>query len=160
MGVVLEVLYPVLPLSSRVAPAISRLALDTFDRFIAPELSREGCAAFRRYAAPAAVRFRLESGEVAFGAFDGAELVGVLEMRGHDHVTLLFVDPRHHKRGIARALLRAAIAWAKEREPSLERITLNASPYAKPVYLRLGFEELAPESEEYGVRTTPMALTL
>lgn len=156
----MEALYPVLPLSAHVAPAISRLALHTFDRFIAPELSREGREAFRRYAESAAVRFRLESGEVAFGAFDGAELVGVLEMRGHSHVALLFVDPRHHKRGIARALLSAAIAWAKEREPGLTRITLNSSPYAKPVYLRLGFVPTAPESEEHGVRSTPMALPL
>lgn len=156
----MEGLYPVLPLSAHVAPAISRLALHTFDRFIAPEYSREGREAFRRYAAPEAVRFRLESGEVAFGAFDATELVGVLEMRGRGHIALLFVDPRHHRRGIARALVDAAVTWAQECEPDLEQITLNSSPYAKPVYLRMGFVPIAPESEEHGIRSTPMALRL
>lgn len=156
----MEGLYPVLPLSARVAPAISRLALHTFDRFIGHEYSREGREAFRRYAAPEAVRFRLESGEVAFGAFDAGELVGVLEMRGKGHIALLFVDPRHHKRGIARALVTTALGWARQCEPDLDRVTLNSSPYARPFYLHLGFEPLGPESEEHGIRSTPMVLTL
>lgn len=155
-----EGIYPVLPLSARVAPAISQLALDAFDRFIAPEYSREGREAFRRYAAPEAVRFRLESGELAFGAFDGGQLVGVLEMRGRSHIALLFVEPRHHKRGIARALLENAVAWARRRDPELRAVTLNSSPYAKGIYPRLGFYATGPENDDNGIRSTPMQLDL
>lgn len=154
----MEDLYPVLPLSARVAPAISTLALNAFDRFIAPEYSKEGRDAFKRYAATEAIRFRLETGEVAFGAFDGPSLVGVLEMRGTSHISLLFVSPSHHRRGIARALIGAAMSHGRERDPTMRRVTLNSSPYAVEVYRKLGFVPEAPESEEHGIRSTPMVL--
>ena len=40
--------------------------------------------------------------------------------------------------------------------PSLEALTLNASPYGLPFYLAIGFVPLSEEKEMNGIRFTPM----
>jgi GNAT superfamily N-acetyltransferase len=50
----------------------------------------------------------------------------------------LRVLPEHRRRGIARALLEASIAAA--REAGVRMVTLQASDDGRPVYERLGFE--------------------
>ena len=40
----------------------------------------------------------------AFGAFHEAEMVGMMGIRNGNHISLLFVDERYHKKGVATAL--------------------------------------------------------
>jgi GNAT superfamily N-acetyltransferase len=65
-------------------------------------------------------------------------LVGVVATRDDTHIFRLFVSHRFRRRGIARALLRKALADCQRRSGT-RKFTLNASAYAVPAYLRLGF---------------------
>jgi len=65
-------------------------------------------------------------------------LVGVVATRDDKHIFRLFVSRRYQRRGIARALLRQALADCRRRSGT-RKFTLNASACAVPAYLRLGF---------------------
>lgn len=89
-----------------------------------------------------------------FLAYDGAEAIGMCityiaehyrsAVLGRVYAMLhgVFVKPAYRRRGIARALTEAAVAWAKER--NCYSVRLHASDMARPLYLSLGFE---PTSE-------------
>ena len=50
----------------------------------------------------------------------------------------VYVKPEFRRRGYARALTLAALEWFKENR--VNRIRLQASPYARPLYESLGFK--------------------
>jgi ribosomal protein S18 acetylase RimI-like enzyme len=77
------------------------------------------------------------------GLFDGqlwvAEVGGAVAgfvAFDDDEVTWLYVDPRHHRQGVGRALLRQAIAAAGSR---VEVTVLDGNPAALALYLSEGF---------------------
>ena len=94
---------------------------------------------------------RLES----FGAFEGGQLCGVIAVREHrTHIALFFVAADRLRQGIGR---RCGITCAVS--PRLQLFTVNASPYAVPVYRRFGFCALTGEQCRDGIRYTPMRWT-
>lgn len=143
-------------LSAQMEQCLS-LVRGVFDRFEAPDYSREGIASF--YAFLDSVPGQFSSGALKiWAALREDRLVGVLAMRDGRHICLLFVDPGFHRQGIARSLVQTAAAFA--RENGQEHLTVNSSPYAVPVYHRLGFSDLGPEQTADGIRFTPMRCPL
>lgn len=133
------------------------LVRSVFDRFEAPDYSREGAASF--YAFLDSVPEQFSSGALKIrAALREDRLIGVLAMRDGRHICLLFVDPSFHRQGIARALVQTAADFA--RENGQKQLTVNSSPYAVPVYHRLGFSDLGPEQTADGIRFTPMRCPL
>lgn len=55
------------------------------------------------------------------------------------YIMNVFVEPEHRRRGLARLLLRALIAWCAEHE--VRGISLHASDAGRPLYAALGFED-------------------
>ena len=53
------------------------------------------------------------------------------------YVGQLWVDPHHRDRGIGRLLTQELVAWS--REAGMERLVLNPSEMARPLYAGLGF---------------------
>jgi GNAT superfamily N-acetyltransferase len=87
-----------------------------------------------------------------YGAFTGSKLVGLIATRsGGSHIALLFVDGEYHRKGIGRQLFHTVI----EKCPTAV-MTVNSSPYAVPVYHRLGFHDTNTEQVVNGLRFTPM----
>ncbi len=58
--------------------------------------------------------------------------------RGRPYILSMYTDPEHRGEGIASAIVRASVRYA--RENGYSRITLHASTMGRPVYRRLGFE--------------------
>jgi len=54
------------------------------------------------------------------------------------HVLNIYVEPAHRRRGVARRVMDAILAWC--REEGFVRVTLNASRQGRPLYEKLGFE--------------------
>jgi GNAT superfamily N-acetyltransferase len=122
-----------------------------FTAHVAPTYSAEGVATFSRYGgAPAMLARRGDHRMIVAEA--GGALVGLLEVRDESHVSMLFVESAHHRRGIARVLLRAAFG-AEAEWPAL---TVNSAPDAVGAYARLGFVATAAETESGGMRFVPM----
>jgi GNAT superfamily N-acetyltransferase len=63
------------------------------------------------------------------------------------HIEEVGVHPRHGRRGIGAALVRAACGWAERSgHETLTLTTFRAVPFNMPFYAKLGFEEV-PASE-------------
>ncbi len=133
--------------------AISSLAREVFDQFVAPHYQVEGVAEFHRYASVEAFLQRQKSGHITLVAEHSGELVGMLHLREPRHVSMLFVQSSRQRGGIARGLLAAACALAGD--PDCE-VTVNSSPNAVSAYERLGFRITGSEQCVHGIRFVPM----
>lgn len=134
------------------------LVKTVFEQHVASDLGPEGIAEFFRFANPRAMAARSGPEQVLLVAVHDGQIVGVLEVRGGSHLALLFVSLTG--RGIARELLRLAVAECRVRQPHLSAITVNSSPYAQPVYQRLGFTSTGPARTINGIVHVPMCLAL
>ena len=138
------------------------LAMDTFLQFEAPDYGPEGVASFRRDIIDnAGFHEGCRTGENRmWGAFDGAELVGLFAMRGLSHICLVFIHYAYHRKGIATSIFCTLLDDVRRENPDLARLTLNSSPYGKPFYLCVGFRPTDVELCKDGIVYTPMEYIL
>lgn len=137
---------------------ICALVEAVFNEFVAPGYGEEGIKEFFKFANPLAMAERAGPAQVVVVAEQGTDLVGVIEMRNGAHIALLFVRTRGQ--GIARELVQRAVAECRIRQPELNKITVNSSPFAAPVYAHLGFQQTDTIQEKNGITFVPMALDL
>ena len=126
------------------------LTLDykVFDEYEAPDYTQEGVDEFHKSICAPEYLSQL----YVLGAFDGEKLIGVIAARNQlSHIALFFVDGEYHRQGIGKDLFLRLL----EACPS-DIITVNSSPYAVPVYHKLGFCDTNSEQVVKGIRFTPM----
>ena len=138
------------------ADATVALALRVFDAFIAPDYPNEGVEHFYANVTPGGLADVISNGEIVLVATVNGALAGVVTVRDESHISWLYVDKAYHTRGIGRNLVAGAVAQIRERAPDATTITLNSSPFAVPIYVRMGFEAVGPETTKHGMRMTPM----
>ena len=129
----------------------------TFLEFEASEYSKEGVEHFLDFISSNELFKMFLIGEyVMYVAKDGetGKIIGVVSMRGVQHVSLLFVDKRYHRQGIGRALLK----HLQETLHDDVRLTVNAAPYAVDFYHKLGFMDTKEQQLSDGIKYTPMTL--
>jgi len=139
---------------------ISGLINRVFDEFIAPGYTPAGIQEFRKYVQAKAIMQRSEADHFVLVAIAAEKIVGVIEIRANEHLSLLFVDSEFQGRKISRELLRRALDICRHHRPDLAQMSVNSSPYAVPIYKRLGFEPTGPEAVLNGIRFVPMRLNL
>jgi GNAT superfamily N-acetyltransferase len=77
-------------------------------------------------------------------------------LAGGAHLEQLSVHPDHVRRGVGRALLRAAVAWvARHGYDALTLATYRDVPWNGPFYASEGFVELGPADDWYAARGLP-----
>ena len=131
-------------------PQALALALDVFMQYVAPDYSNEGVETFRSFVGGTEATESL----ALYGAFEGEAVAGMIATRNNGaHITLFFVDSRYHRRGVGRALMQKVIDLCPD-----DMITVHSSPYAVPVYEKLGFRAICEERLNDGIRYTPMKL--
>jgi GNAT superfamily N-acetyltransferase len=148
------------PLKRKEWDMAMQLAWDTFLVYEAPEYDPLGVKNFHEFVKGDELRNMFAMGEYrAWGAFDDNDvIIGVLGIRKHWHISLLFVEPSFHHQGIASLLLKTAFLEA--REEGVTDMTVNSSPYAVGFYHKLGFADLDHEKITDGIRYTPMSIEL
>ena len=140
---------------------ISKLIWDGFSEFEAPEYPEEGLRTFREFIEPARLSKAAESGAMSFwGCFAGREPAGVIASRGKSHISLLFVKTEYQRRGIAAELFARLKAELLAAQPETAAITVHSSPFAVPVYEKLGFIAMDGEQLQDGLRFVPMKYQL
>lgn len=87
-----------------------------------------------------------------FGAFDDSELIGIIGTKNKgQHISLFFINPQYHRKGIGRLLFDYAYS-----NQTVEQITVNSSSFAVRFYENLGFTKAAEKQVTNGLRYTPM----
>jgi len=124
------------------------LTWNVFQQYEAPDYTQEGVDEFYK-----SIHDEKYLSELCwYGAFVQENLVGVLATRNAGtHIALFFVEGKYHRHGIGKQLYRAARA-----ANHANVMTVNSSPYAVPIYHKLGFRSTGPEQAVNGVRFTPM----
>ena len=139
---------------------VSELITRVFNQFIAPEYSIEGVQEIHHYIQPSAVKARQETNHFALISVVQDKVVGMIEVRNYNHLSLLFVASEYQRRGIAKELFRRALQICRATEPKLSEITVNSSPYAAPIYEKLGFCRTGSKQVRNGIGFIPMVLQL
>ncbi len=138
-----------------------QLAWDTFLIFEAPDYGKDGIESFRSFIRDPVLKRMFIMGEyLAYGAFlrSTGEMVGILGVRGYNHVSLLFVQADFHLQGIGRSIVNRYINDARKKR--IRRITVHSSPFAVEFYHKVGFKDIDKEIVADGIRYTPMELEL
>lgn len=127
---------------------VIKLIWETFLQFEAPEYSAEGVQSFRAFIENEELIKALE----LWGAYDNDELRGVIATNDNrKHICCFFVKAEYHRQGIGKKL------WQYLLDNNQNKIiTVNSSPYAVPVYHKLGFTDTDIEQVTDGIRYTPM----
>jgi ribosomal protein S18 acetylase RimI-like enzyme len=131
-----------------------------FDEFVAPGYTKEGRDEFKKFASPAQMTERLAGGSFALSAEQDGEIVGFIEVKDYNHISLLFVKKEFHRMGIAKKLLESALEICRKNNQGLTKLLVNSSPYAVEIYEKLGFEKTDDERAANGIIFTPMSFEL
>ena len=123
------------------------LIWSTFLEFEAPDYSEQGVNTFHDFIFNEDIFENIEF----FGAFEDNDLRGVIASRNErKHICCFFVPAIHQRHGIGKQL------WEYLKTSSdASTITVNSSPFAIPVYHKLGFKDTNVEQLTDGMRYTP-----
>ena len=136
------------------------LAWRTFLQFEANDYGPEGVRSFEDFITDNTLHRMFVMGAYQmFVALHQDSIVGLISLRSNSHISLLFVDADHHRRGIGRALMGQLCEYLRT-EMGIRKVTVNASPYGVGFYHRLGFGDLGQEQISEGIRYTPMELQI
>jgi GNAT superfamily N-acetyltransferase len=138
--------------------SVCDLVLRVFDRFVAPDYCEEGISEFKSYITVEGLIKRSEEDHFFLLARHSDKIVGMIDIREHHHVSLFFVDAAFQNKGIGKALFQKAAALCKNRGSELNQFSVNSSPYAVPIYEKMGFQKTDEEQIKNGMRFLPMSL--
>ena len=124
------------------------LALDVFVECGSVDFDVNGLQTFKNFVYDDELMIEL----CIFGAFDNETLIGIIGTKdGGSHISLFFISPKFHRRGIGRQLFDSVYA-----DQNQMQITVNSSSYAVKFYESLGFSKTSEEQETDGLKYTPM----
>jgi len=135
---------------------IYNLIRKVYDEFVAPDYTTQGNQVFYDWIEPSKMALRQADEINLWVAFVEKRMAGMIELRDHQYVSLLFVDKVYHQMGIARKLLHEALADLLKRFPATKTILVHASPYSVEAYRNLGFIDTDSKQEKFGIRYLPM----
>ncbi|WP_085022872.1 GNAT family N-acetyltransferase [Anaerovibrio sp. JC8] len=123
-----------------------KLVWEVFLEYEAPDYTQEGIDEFFKSIHDENYLTTL----TAYGAFLDECLIGVIATRNSGkHIALFFVEGKYHHQGVGKQLFETV---------RTNKMTVNSSPYAVPIYKRLGFFPVNSEQVVNGLRFTPMEL--
>jgi GNAT superfamily N-acetyltransferase len=103
---------------------------------------------------------RVNTDHFVLQAMAGGDIAGMVEIRRHCHVSLLFVAPGFQGKGVGGLLLEKAVELCRKKDTQLREMTVNSSPNALRAYERMGFAPTGGEQVICGVRFIPMKKVL
>lgn len=140
--------------------AIHQLIKRVYDEFVSIDYSDEGNNFFYDWIQPSKIAERQKSQSNLFVAFADSKLVGMIEIRDNKYISLLFVDKEYQGRGIAKRLFHEALKTCIQRDSTLDKFYVHASPFSIPVYMKLGFVAANVMQIQFGIKYLPMEMII
>ena len=133
-----------------------RMVWDTFLAFEGKVYTKEGIRNFFRFISDEDLRQAFLRGEYRLMvALDGDKIVGAGTLRNIHQLSLLFVDPAYHHRGIGRRLVELLSSYLVEQEGE-RYMFVKAAPYAVDFYRKCEFRAVGAPQSYSGITVTPM----
>ncbi len=127
-----------------------------YDQAVAQCYSVEGNEEFYKYLDHDWLRKRLESDHWILKATELDKLLGIIEIRNNQHLSMLFVATDNQRQGIGKKLLQSAIDLIKKENPQQNTLSVHSSPNSTTAYAKMGFEPTSDEQSANGIRFTSM----
>lgn len=130
----------------------------TFLAFEADDYTPEGVKNFFDFVTSTQVEDMFLNGNYkAAAAFENDEPIGFIGVRNTNHISLLFVDAKHHHKGVGTGLVK----FIAEELCKIGRreATVYSSPYAVGFYHAIGFMDIDKVQNRDGIIYTPMILS-
>ena len=136
---------------------VSNLVDSVFDEFVGKDYSEEGNNSFKDYIKPQNILNRyIEKSSQFIIANYGSEIIGILEIKNKDHISLFFIKKKYQGKGIGKKLFGYYLRIIKNENPEIKTITVNSSIYAEKIYSRMGFIKSGEIQEKDGIKYIPM----
>jgi len=136
--------------------AICGLIIRVFSEFVAHQYSDQDILGFLKYIQPKFLSKRLQENSFVLVAVTQEKIVGMIELVGNRHISLLFVDEHLQRIGIGRELLKKSLKICRRKNPALKEITVNSSPNAVNIYKKIAFSVIDSEEEKNNIRFVAM----
>lgn len=146
----MELKYFIREIRQEEVEKVLSLVWKVFQEYEAPDYTKEGVEEFYKSIHDENYLSKL----CWYGAFVQEELVGIIATRNEGtHIALFFVEGKYHRQGIGKRLCQTV-----QSVNNSNKMTVNSSPYAVPIYHKLGFKDTDTEQVVNGLRFTPMGL--
>ena len=133
------------------------LVNNVFDEFVGKDYSEEGNKSFKEYTETKNVIIRFsEKNSKFYVAKHDEDIIGALEIKNNDHISLWFVNKKFHGKGIGRKLFEYYLEKLLHNNIEVKTITVNSSIYAEKIYERIGFIKTNEMQEKNGIKYIPM----
>jgi predicted GNAT family N-acyltransferase len=133
----------------------SKLTNEVFDEFVGKDYSEEGKKTFKEFTNEKAIIERINDNDF-FVAKCKNKIIGIMEIRNRNHISLFFVLKEFHGKGIGRKLFEYYIKIIKQNNYEIKTIMVNSSFYGEKVYEALGFIKTQEAQEKNGIKYIPM----
>jgi GNAT superfamily N-acetyltransferase len=140
--------------------SIYQLIKKVYDEFVSPDYTEEGNMFFYDWINPQKIAERQQNQRNILVATIDSEIVGMIEIRDNNRISLLFVDKLYQGQGIARKLFQQSLKNCMQKDSNLDKFYVHASPFSIPVYKKLGFIETDYMQEKFGIKYLPMEMTI
>lgn len=140
---------------------IYELVWEVFAKYEAPEYPEEGIQTFKTFIAAEHLKeMVLQSEYKIYCCFENEQLIGVIAFRNQTHISLLFVREKYHRQGIAKKMLAFALNDMRNKDRTINHISVNSSPYAQKIYRKMAFIETDEMQKQEGIIYIPMVLEI
>jgi len=129
-----------------------------FNAYVRDDFTSEGVEEF--YRAIRIMVFEHLPNHFIAVAENNSQIVGMIDIKENYHISIFFVEPSYMGKGIGRRLLSHAIMLCQQNKTDLIELEVHSSPWAVPVYIKLGFDPTGPEQQSRGIRYTRMIKAL
>ncbi len=131
-----------------------------FDEFVAVDYNEDGVNEFYKHINPSTLLERINDGYYTLLALCENRIIGMIQIKAWNHVSLFFTASDWQGKGVGKELLKRAIAKCEEKNSEIKGISVNASPFSVQIYCKLGFKRIKFEQNINGIRFTPMEYLL
>ncbi|MEA2012205.1 MAG: GNAT family N-acetyltransferase [Verrucomicrobiota bacterium] len=134
---------------------ISKFVNKIFDEYVGPTFSDEGKDDLHEYMQKYNILARTQANHWILIAELQGKLIGMIEVKDNNHISLLFVAKNYQKTGVGSLLFKEALKISiKESENT--SMTVHAVSNAVKAYKKYGFKATNTEQCENGIKFIPM----
>jgi GNAT superfamily N-acetyltransferase len=138
--------------------AFSHLVDFVFDEYVGKDYAESGNKTFKEYTNPEAIVKRMHDNSTFYIAKDEGWIIGALEVRDKNHISLFFVDKEYQGKGIGSALFKRYTSDIASL--GIAEVSVNSSVFGENIYAALGFKRSGSLQEKDGILFIPMIYTL
>jgi predicted GNAT family N-acyltransferase len=138
----------------------SDLVIRIIDELVVHDYLEDGVWAFLKCVQPDPIMRRSRINHFVLTAEMYGQVIGTIEVRDNNHISLFCVEREYRQRGIGRRLLQKALELCVKYNPQISEVSVNSLPSIVNIYERLGFHPEKPEMMASNIPYTPMYLEL